>query len=82
MLIQCLNGEEKNGKVERSTTGQWWDMIHKLASREYMRNQYDKEFRVKVCKDIEKGVSTVSQISKIYVIFCPIVSRWVSEYSI
>lgn len=45
-----------------------------------MRNQYDKEFKVKVCKNILKGETSVSAVSKEYSISRPIVSRWVSEY--
>lgn len=45
-----------------------------------MRNQYDKEFKLKVCKDIEKGTTTVAAVAKEYSISRPIVSRWVSEY--
>lgn len=45
-----------------------------------MRNQYDKEFKVNVCKDILKGETSVTAISKEYSISRPIVSRWVSEY--
>ena len=45
-----------------------------------MRNQYDKEFKLNICKDIEKGKTTVSAVAKEYSISRPIVSRWVSQY--
>lgn len=45
-----------------------------------MRKHYDKEFKLKICKDIEKGILNVSQVAKEYSISRPIVSRWVSEY--
>lgn len=45
-----------------------------------MRKQYDKQFKLKVCKDIENGITTVSFVAKEYSISRPIVSRWVSEY--
>lgn len=45
-----------------------------------MRNQYDKEFKLNICKNIDKGITTVSSVSKEYSISRPIVSRWLSEY--
>ncbi|MDF9825919.1 transposase [Breznakia sp. PF5-3] len=45
-----------------------------------MRKQYDKKFKLKVCKDIESEVTTVSNVAKEYSISRPIVSRWLSEY--
>lgn len=45
-----------------------------------MRRQYEKEFKVKVCKDIEKGKTKVTKISREYNISRTIVSRWVAEY--
>ena len=45
-----------------------------------MRKTQDKEFKIKVCKDIEKGITTAGNISKEYGISRPIVSRWVEEY--
>lgn len=45
-----------------------------------MRKHYNKQFKLKVCKYIENGTTTVSNVSKEYSISRPIVSRWVSEY--
>lgn len=45
-----------------------------------MRKTYDKEFKVKVTRDIINEFTTVGQVSKEFGITRPIVSRWVAEY--
>lgn len=45
-----------------------------------MKKYYEREFKIQVCKEIEKGTSSVSYISKEYGISRPIVSRWLAEY--
>ncbi len=45
-----------------------------------MRKTYEKAFKLKVCKKIEKGLRTVKSVSEEYHISRPIVSRWVAEY--
>ena len=43
-------------------------------------NIIKKKFKIEVCKQIERGESTVSSIAKEYTISQPIVSRWLAEY--
>ena len=45
-----------------------------------MRKTYDREFKLKVCKDIVSEIRSVKDVSEEYNISRPIVSRWVSEY--
>jgi len=45
-----------------------------------MRKTYDKEFKVKVAKDIINELTTVGQVSKDFGVTRPMVSRWVAEY--
>ena len=45
-----------------------------------MRKTYEREFKLKVSKDISSKQITVSEIAREYNISRPIVSRWVSEY--
>lgn len=45
-----------------------------------MRKTYDKEFKVKVAKDILNELTTVGQVSKEFGITRPMVSRWIAEY--
>jgi transposase len=45
-----------------------------------MRKQYSKEFKIKVCKEIVAGLTTVGKLAKEYSISRPIVSRWLAEY--
>lgn len=46
----------------------------------FMRKTYDKDFKLKVSKQIVGKKHTVTAISKEYNISRPIVSRWVSEF--
>lgn len=45
-----------------------------------MCKQYDREFKLVICQNIEDGQESVSSVSKEYAISRPIVSRWLSEY--
>lgn len=45
-----------------------------------MRKTYDKEFKVKVAKNIINELTTVGQVSKDFGVTRPMVSRWVAEY--
>ncbi len=42
--------------------------------------KYDREFKLELCKDIEKGVVKVGEASKQYNIQRTTISRWVAEY--
>ncbi len=46
-----------------------------------MRKTYEKEFKLKICKEIKAKQTTVTEVSNEYGISRPIVSRWVSEYN-
>ena len=46
-----------------------------------MRKTYDRDFKIKVSKDIGNGLITVSEVAREYNISRPIVSRWVAEYN-
>ena len=45
-----------------------------------MKKQYDREFKLQICKEITEEKTTVSKVAKEYSISRPIVSRWVAEY--
>lgn len=46
-----------------------------------MRKTYDRDFKIKVSKDIGNELITVSEVAREYNISRPIVSRWVAEYN-
>ncbi len=45
-----------------------------------MRKTYEREFKLKVAKDIINEKNTVGSVASEYNISRPIVSRWVAEY--
>ena len=45
-----------------------------------MRKTYEKEFKLKICQDIEKKETSIGIIAKSYGISRPIISRWLAEY--
>ena len=45
-----------------------------------MKKQYDREFKLQICRKIIEKETTVTKVAKEYSISRPIVSRWVSEY--
>lgn len=45
-----------------------------------MRKTYERDFKLKICQDIESGVASVGSIAKEYAVSRPIVSRWLAEY--
>jgi transposase len=46
-----------------------------------MRKTYDKDFKLKVAKDIKNGTKTVTEVANEFKISRPIVSRWLAEFN-
>ncbi len=46
-----------------------------------MRNKYNREFKLDICRKINKKEITVTEVANEYNISRPIVSRWVSEFN-
>lgn len=44
------------------------------------KQQYNKDFKIQICKAIEANATTVGKAAKEYAISRPIVSRWLAEY--
>lgn len=45
-----------------------------------MRKTYEREFKIKVCQEIDSGKATITAVAQEYSISRPVVSRWLVEY--